>query len=33
VVKLATSAAPDAKVSEIAISVSACCPGLVLMAR
>ena len=32
-VKLATSAAPDAKVSAIAIRVRICCLGLVFIAR
>ena len=32
-VKLATSAAPDPKVSAIAISVMICCTGLVFIAR
>ncbi len=32
-VKLATSAAPDPKVSAIAIRVRVCCLGLVFIAR
>ena len=32
-VKVATSAAPDPKVSAIAISVRICCAGLVFIAR